>query len=77
MSITIDNPTAEAIFAEIKRQIPSHEFERLKLLFNMEEGSMGAPTFGIDWSEEDLRDLDQATARLIDERFGPEEGFYD
>jgi len=77
MSITIDNPTAEAIFAEIKRQIPGHEFERLKSLFSAEGNPIGESTYGSDWSEEDLRDLDQATARLIDERFGPEEGFYD
>lgn len=77
MSITIDNPTAEAIFAEIKRQIPISEFERLRSLFNAEGNPMGAPTFQSDWSKEDLRDLDHATACLIDERFGPEEGFYD
>lgn len=77
MSITIDSPSAEAIFAEIKRQIPDHEFERLKSLFHAEGNSMSAAPSGSDWSEEDLRDLDHATARLIDERFGPEECFYD
>ena len=37
MSITIENPTAEAIYAAIKSQIPPSEFERLKNLLSHEE----------------------------------------
>ena len=36
MSITIENPTAEEIIAELKRQIAPSEFERLKVLLNDE-----------------------------------------
>lgn len=77
MSITIENPTAEEIIAEIKRQIPAPEFERLKALLNEEKPYWKDPTYSGEWSEEDLRDLDRSTARLIDERFGPEAGNYD
>ena len=77
MSIIIENPTAEAIYAEIKRQVPAHEFERLKTLFTEDKPYWEDPTYSGEWSDEDLRDLDRATARLIDERFGPEEGNYD
>ncbi len=77
MSITIENPTAEAIISEIKRQIPASEFERLKTLLLEEKPYWEDPAFSSEWSEEDLRALDRHTARLIDERFGPEEGNYD
>ena len=73
MPITIENPTAEAAFAALQ-QLPQEELSRLKQMFSQ-------PNYGEnyanDWSEEDLRDLDRATAQLIDERFGPEEGNYD
>ncbi len=77
MSIIIENLTAEAIYEEIKRQVPAREFERLKMLFNEEKPYWEDPTYSGEWSDEDLRDLDRATAQLIDERFGPEKGIYD
>lgn len=35
MSITIENPTAETIYAAL-REVPAHEIERLKVLLNSE-----------------------------------------
>ena len=73
MSITIENPTAEAIYHALK-QVPESEVARLRELL-----ATNAPVVdeSSEWSDEDLRDLDRATAKLIDERFGPEKGNYD
>ena len=76
MVITIENPTAETIYAAL-RDVPAREIERLKELLNAEKPYWEDATFSSEWSEEDLRDLDRSTAQLIDERFGPEEGNYD
>ncbi len=76
MAITIENPTAETIYAAL-RDVPAREIERLKELLNAKSPHAKACDFKSDWSEEDLSDLDRATAQLIDERFGPEEGNYD
>ena len=75
MSITIENPTAETILAAL-RDVPAGEVERLRTLLNS-RSIMDDPSYSDSWSEEDFRDLDRYTARLIDERFGPEEANYD
>lgn len=72
MSITIENPTAEAI-RRAAQQLPQDEMARLKQMFN----STPAVNQNNDWSDEDLSDLDRATAQLIDERCGPEPVSYD
>ena len=74
MSITIE-PTAEAIFQALQ-QLPAPEIERFHQLF---QGTpiVGAMDDSSEWDDEDLRDLDLQTARLIDERFGPETENYD
>jgi hypothetical protein len=77
MSITIENPVAEEILAALKRQIPPSEYARMRALINEEPPYGEDPTYSSDWSEEDLRDAQRATALLIDKRFGPEEGNYD
>jgi hypothetical protein len=77
MSITIENPTAEAVIAAIKDQMSADEFERLKNLLSHEKPYWEDPTYSDDWSEEDLRDAVRSTALLIEKRFGPEEGNYD
>ena len=76
MSIIIENPTAEKIYAAL-RDVPAPEIERLKVLLNAEKPYWEDAALSSEWSEEDLRDLDRNTARLIDERFGPEAGNYD
>ncbi len=73
MSITIETPTAEAAFQAL-RQLPGEELKRLKEMFAAIDYGEGFQNF---WTDEDLADLDRHTARLIDERFGPEEGNYD
>lgn len=73
MPITIESPTAEAIW-QAAQQLPQEELSRLKQMFSRPDYGEG---YADDWSEEDLSDLDRATAQLIDERFGPEEGNYD
>lgn len=75
MPITIENPTAEAIYSAVLF-LSEEEKRKLRSLLQRDE-LMSAPAYSEEWSEEDLRDLDQATARLIDERFGPEPGNYD
>jgi hypothetical protein len=73
MGITIENPTAEEIYEALK-QVPESELERLRAMLMAK-----APTIdeGNEWRDEDLGDLDRATAKLIDQRFGPEAGNYD
>jgi hypothetical protein len=77
MSITIENPTAEAIISEIKRQIPASEFERLKALLIQEKPYWEDPAYSSEWSEEDLADATRSTGLLIEKRFGPETVDYD
>ena len=74
MSITIENPSARTIFAVV-RLLPKQERRLLRELLDTEDSKDVDESS--DWSDEDLRDLDRATAKLIDERFGPEEGNYD
>lgn len=76
MSITIENPTAETIYAAL-RDVPAPEIERLKVLLNAEKSYWENASFSSEWSEEDLRDAAHSTALLIEKRFGPEEGNYD
>ncbi len=75
MPITIETPTAEAIFSAA-RYLSEEEKCKLRLLLQS-DALTADPTYSGEWSEEDLRHLDRHTARLIDERFGPEEGNYD
>ena len=73
MVVTFQNPTAEEILAALREvRVPDAEIARLSSLVPTPSNGEGT-----QWSEEDLRDLDRYTARLIDERFGPEEGNYD
>ena len=59
MPITIENPTAEAIF-EALRGVPATELARLKtLLPSIDESTT--------WSDEDLQDFSNAGATLYDE----------
>lgn len=70
MPITIEKPTPEAFF-EAARQMSRDDRRKLSELLSAEADAQ------TQWSDEDLRDLDRDTARLIDARFGPEEGLYD
>ena len=76
MSITIENPTAEAIY-EALQSVPANEIERLKALLNGEKPYWEDPTYSSEWSEEDLRDAGRSTGLLIEKRFGPETVSYD
>jgi hypothetical protein len=73
MVITIENPTAEAAY-EALRQLPSEELNRLSEMFVKAYYGEGFQSF---WTDEDLEDASRSTARLIEKRFGPEEGNYD
>ena len=73
MTITIENSTAEEIYKALQ-QVPASEMERLRAMLLAETPAVDEQGY---WSEEDLCDLDRATAALIDKRFGPEEGNYD
>ncbi len=75
MPITIENPAAEAIYSAVLF-LSDEEKRKLRSLLQRDELIADA-VYGEEWSEEDLRDLDRSTARLIDERFGPEPGNYD
>jgi len=61
MPITIENPTAEAIFEALK-DVPAHELARLKTWL---------PSSPVDsnteWSDEDLQDFSNAGAALYEE----------
>ena len=76
MSIPIENPTAETIYAAL-RDVPAREIERLKELLNAGKSYWDDPAYSSEWSEEDLRDAAHSTALLIEKRFGPEAGDYD
>ena len=60
MPITIETPTAEAIYAAL-RNVPAHELARLR--------EMLAPTIdrSTQWSDEDLSDFADAGAALYEE----------
>lgn len=75
MTITIETPTAEAIYSAVLF-LSDEEKRKLRSLLQRDE-LMSVAMYSGEWSEEDLRDLDRGTARLIDERFGPEPGNYD
>ena len=74
MSITIENPTAETILTAL-RDVPESEIKRLTALLNA-RCLLDDPTYCSSWSEEDFVDLHRYTGRLIEKRFGPEEGDY-
>ncbi len=73
MSITIENPTAEAAFQAL-RQLPGEELKRLKEMFAAIDYGEGYQDF---WTEEDLADATRSTGLLIEKRFGPETVDYD
>ncbi|BCM89809.1 hypothetical protein IAD21_01657 [Abditibacteriota bacterium] len=59
MSITIETPTAEAIFEALKN-VPTRELARLKdLLPSVDENT--------EWSDEDLQDFSNAGAALYEQ----------
>ena len=73
MSITIETPTARDAFIALQK-LPDDEFLRLKEMLVEAEFGEGFQDF---WTDEDLKDAQAATGRLIEKRFGPEEGDYD
>jgi len=73
MSITIENPTAEAAYQALQ-QLPGVELSRLKKMLTAADYGEGYQDF---WTDEDLKDATRSTALLIEKRFGPEEGDYD
>lgn len=81
MPITIENPTAEAVWKAVQ-QLPQDELARLRELLAVTPSENGDdyfndPTYSSEWSEEDLADARRATGQLIEKRFGPEAGDYD
>lgn len=70
-------PTAESVYAEAVQDLSSSERFKLATLILNGIPSEAVVDYSTEWSEEDLRDFDRATAELIDQRFGPEEGNYD
>jgi hypothetical protein len=70
MGITIEHPTAESAIEALKK-LPASELAKLMAILLDHE-----PQRQSDWSAQDLDDLDRATARLMDKRYGPEEGNY-
>ena len=75
MPITIENPTAEAIYSAVLF-LSDEEKSKLRLLLERDQ-VMSDPSYSDEWSEEDLRDATRSTALLIERRFGPEEVNYD
>lgn len=75
MPITIETPTAEAIYSAVVF-LSEEEKRKLRLLLQRDE-LRSDPTYAEEWSEEDLRDLDRHMGLLIEKRFGPEEADYD
>ncbi len=75
MPITIENPTAEAIYSAVA-YLSGEEKEKLRLLLQRDQ-VQSDPAYSEEWSEEDLRDATRSTALLIEKRFGPEEENYD
>lgn len=69
--ITIETPTAEAIYSAVVF-LSEEEKRKLRSLLQRDE-LRSDPTYSEEWSEEDLRDATRSTALLIEERFGPEE----
>lgn len=75
MPITIENPTAEAIYSAVLF-LSEEEKRKLRSLLQRDE-LLSDPAYSEEWSDEDLRDATRSTALLIEKRFGPEEGDYD
>ena len=75
MSITIENPTAEAVWQAIQ-QLPQNEVARLKELFDNSSQPVQIDE-STEWSGEDIEDFKRSTQRLIEKRLGPEEHDYD
>lgn len=78
MPITIDKPTAEAIYAALQ-SVPPGELARLREMLTVTppDDYSTDPTCSSEWSDEDLADAQRATGQLIEKRFGPEAGDYD
>ncbi len=79
MPITIENPTAEAIYSAL-RDVPATELARLREMLapaSSADDYVRDPAFSSEWSDEDLQDARRATGLLVEKRFGPEAGDYD
>ncbi len=66
MSITIENPTAEAAL-EALQQLPLSELERLKALLGQPANGASRIHESTEWSDEDLSDFSAAGAALYEE----------
>ena len=75
MPITIENPTAEAIYSAVLF-LSDEEKRKLRSLLQRDE-LIADSTYSEAWSEEDMRDATRSTGLLIEKRFGPEEANYD
>ena len=73
MTITIENPTAEAIY-EALQQLPSEELARLQQMFV--RASYGE-NYRDYWTDEDIEYLRRSTHQLIEKRLGEEKYSYD
>lgn len=76
MTIEIQAPTAEKVFEAVSF-LPTSERIKLAGLLITNVSPRDIVDTSDNWSDEDLNDLDRATAQLIDERFGPDPGNYD
>ncbi len=78
MPITIDKPTAEAIYAALQN-VPPNELARLREMLTptQPDDYSNDPSYSSEWSAEDLADARRATGQLIEKRFGSESGDYD
>lgn len=63
MFITIENPTAEAIF-EALQSVPDKELARLQTMLSQRTSVVDESS---EWSEEDLEDFSRAGAALYEE----------
>ena len=75
MPITIETPTADAIYSAVLF-LSEDEKEKLRLLL-LRDQIHADPTYSEEWTEEDLRDATRSTGLLIEKRFGSEEADYD
>lgn len=73
MTIELQAPTAEKVFVAVSF-LPTSERIKLAGLLITNVSPRDIVDTSDNWSDEDLSDLDRATAQLIDERFGPEPG---
>lgn len=78
MPITIEKPTAEAIYAALQ-SVPPDELARLREMLTVAppDDPSNDPTYSSEWSEEDIEDFRRSTALLIEKRLGDEEVDYD